>query len=218
MLSEVHFIHKNIRYRIITVYDKHYIFDLDRPFLVFFFPFLNWIKTHTIYEIKDMVQLEQLRTVESSSKIGFGIAMFTGGLSVFLANLLEPIIFKMEIQTPTFINYIFLIFFSILVIFYRLKISRKNKEKILNVVPLKTLEEKKVRIKPQSFKHFCLIFFVYIMLLVFFLASIFMFIEFKNYFILFSFGLILFVLLILNASTLAPGKNNIKIGNNKSAV
>ncbi|WP_026909135.1 DUF443 family protein [Paucisalibacillus globulus] len=218
MLSEVHHIHKNMRYRIIKVDNTYYIFDLDRPFLVFFFPFLNWIKTHTIYEIKDMAQLEQLRTVESSSKIGFGIAMFTGGLSVFLANLLEPIIFKMEFQTPTFITYILLIIFSILVIFFRFKLSKKNKIKILNVVALSTLEKKRISVKPQSIKHFCLILFMYIIVLLFLLASIFMFIEFKNYFVLFSFILILFFLLIINASTLAPGKNKIKINNNKSAV
>lgn len=218
MIGEVHHIHKNTRYRIINVNGNSYIFDLDRPFLVFFFPFLNWIKTHTIYRITDMAKLEQLRTVESRSKIGFGIAMFTGGLSVFLANLLEPLIFQMVIQTPTFINYFLLIFFSIVVIFYRFKLSERNKMKVLSVVQLDNLEKKRISIKPQSIKHFCLILSMYLMVLLFLLVSIFIFIKFNNYFFLFASILILFFLLILNASTLALGKNNIKIYNNKSAV
>lgn len=154
MEAKVSHIHKNLRYRIMTVNDKHYIFDLDRPYLVFFFPILNLIKTNTVYETKDMAQLKQLRTIDSRSNIGFGLTMFTGGLSVLLANLLEPILFQMEIQTPTSITYTLLITFSMLVIYYRFKLSKKNKTKILNVVALSTLEKKRISVKPQLLNIF----------------------------------------------------------------
>lgn len=62
------------------------------PSLVFFFPLLNWMRPHTVYKVTDMDQLEQLKMAQGTTKVGFGIAMFTGGLSILIANLLKPYI------------------------------------------------------------------------------------------------------------------------------
>ncbi|MBA4537273.1 DUF443 family protein [Bacillus aquiflavi] len=75
MNCEVLFVHKNIRYKIININETNYIFDQDHPFLVFFSPFLNWMKLHTVYKITDKDKIEQLAE-KNNKKVGFGIAMF----------------------------------------------------------------------------------------------------------------------------------------------
>jgi uncharacterized membrane protein (TIGR01218 family) len=211
MNSEVLLIHRNNRYKIITIHNAQYIFDLDRTFIGYLFPFLNWMKSHTVYKITNESDLEKLRVDTSNTKVGFGLAIFMGGLSIFFANLIGLIIDRFEINTPDFINYILLILSLAIVICYRIQRSRKNKEKISGIIKIDQLEKGKLRIRPQSFKHFGLVLFLYLILISLSLGSMIMFIQFNNY-LIFLIAILLFTfILFMNNATLAPGKNKIRM-------
>lgn len=210
MKGEVLHIHRNIRYRLISINDTRYIVDLDYPLLVFFFPFLNWMKSHVVYKIIDENQLEQLKVIKSTdTKVGY--TLLTGGLSVLGANLLEMVMDKFEISMPNVINYIILFTFTILIVFCRFHISRRNKRKLYDIVQLEKLEKIKIRFGPQNVKHFFLFLILYLGFLASSLAGIIMFIQYKNFLILFFTILFLFCFLFVNGISLFPGKNKIRM-------
>jgi uncharacterized membrane protein (TIGR01218 family) len=217
MFSEVHHIHKNMRYRMIKSDNSYYVFDLDSSFLVFFFPFLNWMKSHIVYKVSDNDKLEQLNVMENKNKLGAGLLLFTGGLSVFGGNLLSLVVDRFDIQTTQIVSYCLLLISTFLVIYFRFRISRKSRKKLCDIVQLEELETEKIRIRPQSLKHFSFVLVAYIFYFLVTLASSIAFIELPNYILLLCFILFLFFTLIVNGLTLKVGKNKIKLKNNKSA-
>ena len=213
--AEALYIDKNIRYRIIKVKDAHYIFDLDRLIFVFLFPFLNWLLPHTVYKITDENEIEKLQVAKNKRVIGFGLAMLSGGFAILLANLLGLIIDRFEYAIPEFIKYSMILFTTIVTIYFRFYLSKKNKVNLIKIIQLEGLKEDRIFIRPQSVKHFCLILFLYMVLLAFYIGSIIMFIQINNFMVLLFSIIFLFTLLILNGVTLYPGKNKIRIKNSK---
>ncbi len=200
-----------------TVNGKHYIFDQDRPYLVFFFPFLNWMKSHIVYKVSDPVKLEQLKVIKNENKLGTGLFILTGGLTVFLGNLLSLVVERFDFQISQIYIYSLLLISTFLVIYFRFRISRKNQKKLCDIVQLEELETEKIRIRPQSFKHFSFVLVAYIYILLITLASLIAFIKLPNFILFLCFILFLFLTLIVNGLTLKVGKNKIKLKNNKSA-
>lgn len=209
--GEALYIDKNVRYRIIAVRDAHYIFDLDHPKFVFFFPFLNWLMPHTVYQMTDQSEIEKLQVDGNKKNIGFGLMMLSGGFAILVANLLGLVIDRFELHIPDFIIYCLLLFTTILTIYFRFYLSENNKVKLVDIIHLEDLKEEKIFIRPQSVKHFCLILFLYLFLLSFYIGSLIMFIQNNNFMVLLFSTIFLFSLLILNGVTMYPGKNRIRI-------
>lgn len=154
--------------------------------------------------------LEQLNVIKSTN-IKMGYTLLTAGLSVLGANLLELVMDKFEITTPNVVNYIILFTFTTLIIICRFDISRRNKRKLYSIVQIEKLEKKKLRFGPQNVKHFFLILILYSGFLAFSLGGMIMFVQYKNFLILFFTIILLFCFLFINGISLFPGKNKIQM-------
>ncbi|MCJ0929959.1 DUF443 domain-containing protein [Virgibacillus halodenitrificans] len=213
---EVEFVNKNMRYNLLTINGETYIFDKDRSFWVFFFPFAIWLTSHYVFRIDDKSKIDQLKNPkDSQSKTG--LFSFLGvGVSILLANLLRPLMDYFNIQITPLFTYSILLFAFFIIISIRKYLSKINKKSLCNIIEIENIKMEKIRIRPKSIKHFLKFIFGYLFILAFNILSVALFIEFGNIMVLLFFMIFALVLFIFNIATVVPGRTKIKFVNANS--
>ncbi|APC49406.1 hypothetical protein BME96_14925 [Virgibacillus halodenitrificans] len=213
---EVEFVNKNMRYNLLTINGETYIFDKDRSFWVFFFPFAIWLTSHYVFRIDDKRKIDQLKNPkDSQSKTG--LFSFLGvGVSILLANLLRPLMDYFNIQITPLFTYSILLFAFFIIISIRKYLSKINKKSLCNIIEIENIKMEKIRIRPKSIKHFLKFIFGYLFILAFNILSVALFIEFGNIMVLLFFMIFALVLFIFNIATVVPGRTKIKFVNANS--
>ncbi|WP_060680875.1 DUF443 family protein [Virgibacillus halodenitrificans] len=213
---EVEFVNKNMRYNLLTINGETYIFDKDRSFWVFFFPFAIWLTSHYVFRIDDKSKIDQLKNPKDShSKTG--LFSFLGvGVSILLANLLRPLMDYFNIQITPLFTYSILLFAFFIIISIRKYLSKINKKSLCNIIEIENIKMEKIRIRPKSIKHFLKFIFGYLFILAFNILSVALFIEFGNIMVLLFFMIFALVLFIFNIATVVPGRTKIKFVNANS--
>ncbi|MCG1030099.1 DUF443 family protein [Virgibacillus halodenitrificans] len=212
----VEFVYKNMRYNLITINGKTYIFDKDRSFWVFFFPFVIWFTSHYVFRIDDKSKIDQITNPnDSQTKKGL-FSVFGVGVSILLANLLRPIMDYFNIEITSLFIYSVLSITFIIIVLVRIFLSKMNKKSLSNIINTDNLNFEKVRVKPPSFKYVFKFLFSYLFIIAFNIICIASFVIYGNVMMLLFFMFMGLVLLILNIATLVPGKTKIKFVNDKS--
>ncbi|MYL60725.1 DUF443 family protein [Virgibacillus halodenitrificans] len=213
MNCEVEFVNKNMRYNLFTINGETYIFDKDRSFWVFFFPFAIWLTSHSVFKIDDKSKIVQLKNPKDSQFKSGLFSVFGVGVSILLANLLRPLMDYFNIQITPLFTYSILLFAYLIIISIRKYLSKLNKKSLCNIIEVEKLKLEKIRIRPKSVNHFLKFLFSYLFILAFNILSVALFIEFGNMMILLFFMIFALILLILNIATVVPGRTKIKFLN-----
>lgn len=82
MECNVQKVSSNLRYSILNIKNNTYIVDLDRSFLAFFCPFLNWLLPQTIFTIEDKSIIDELKAPKVNHKVPVSYQILGGGISV----------------------------------------------------------------------------------------------------------------------------------------
>ncbi len=212
----VEFVYKNMRYNLITINGKTYIFDKDRSFWVFFFPFVIWFTSHYVFRIDDKSKIDQIKNPKDSQTKKGLFSVFGVGVSILLANLLRPIMDYFNIGITSLFIYSVLSITFIIIVLVRIFLSKMNKKSLSNIINTDNLNFEKVRVKPPSFKYVFKFLFSYLFIIAFNIICIASFVIYGNVMMLLFFMFMGLVLLILNIATLVPGKTKIKFVNDKS--
>ncbi|WHX26451.1 DUF443 family protein [Virgibacillus halodenitrificans] len=207
---EVEFVNKNMRYNLLTINGETYIFDKDRFFWVFFFPFAIWFTSHYVFRIDDNSKIDQLKNPKDfQSKTGL-FSVLGVGVSILLANLLRPLMDYFNIQITPLFTYSILLFAFLIIISIRKYLSKLNKKSLCNIIEIENLKMGKIRIRPKSVNHFLKFLFSYLFMLALNILSVALFIEFGNMMMLLFFMTFALVLFIFNIATVVPGRTKIK--------
>ncbi|WP_162985579.1 DUF443 family protein [Virgibacillus halodenitrificans] len=200
----------------ITINGKTYIFDKDRSFWVFFFPFVIWFTSHYVFRIDDKSKIDQIKNPKDSQTKKGLFSVFGVGVSILLANLLRPIMDYFNIGITSLFIYSVLSITFIIIVLVRIFLSKMNKKSLSNIINTDNLNFEKVRVKPPSFKYVFKFLFSYLFIIAFNIICIASFVIYGNVMMLLFFMFMGLVLLILNIATLVPGKTKIKFVNDKS--
>ncbi|MBD1221048.1 DUF443 family protein [Virgibacillus halodenitrificans] len=207
---EVEFVNKNMRYNLLTINGETYIFDKDRSFWVFFFPFAIWLSSHYVFRIDDKSKIDQLKNPKDSQSKSGVFSVFGVGVSILLANLLRPIMDYFNIQITPLFTYSILLFAFVIIISIRKYLSKLNKKSLCNIIEIENLKMGKIRIRPKSVNHFLKFLFSYLFMLALNILSVALFIEFGNMMMLLFLMIFALVLFIFNIATVVPGRTKIK--------
>ncbi|MBD1221047.1 DUF443 family protein [Virgibacillus halodenitrificans] len=211
---EVEFVNKNMRYNLLTINGETYIFDKDRSFWVFFFPFAIWLSSHFAFRIDDKSKIDQLKNPKDSQSKSGVFSVFGVGVSILIANLLRPIMDYFNMQITSLFIYSVLSITFIIIVLIRIFLSKMNKKSLSNIIITDKLNFEKVRIKPPSFKYVFKFLFSYLFIIAFNIICIASFVIYGNVMMLLFFMFMGLVLLILNIATVVPGRTKIKFLNN----
>ncbi|WP_088816364.1 MULTISPECIES: DUF443 family protein [Listeria] len=166
--ADIEGIYKNIRYRIIHSENEVYLLDLDSPFLFFIFPFFSGLFTRKVHIIDPQIASQLAIPDEVKRKQKENLKMPYKSILAVLIIFLIPIYRKISFQfhLPVGIEYITFAILCTLIILMRILISKNAKKKLTEKVNLKSLDYKKIKIKPESFKYQFIVTIFYIFLMV----------------------------------------------------
>src|SRR5690625_5033369 len=120
---------KNIRYKLLRVDDKYYLYDADHLMWSILFPFIYWFIRHPVYQIdKDTYKNLKIPNEEKRSKTWL-VAM-TLGVSVPIGRMLSSLTEQYLKAMPyVFMVVMFVVFIAFSIIF-RLLLHRSRKRKM----------------------------------------------------------------------------------------
>ncbi|SNZ03198.1 tandem five-transmembrane protein [Terribacillus aidingensis] len=214
MSTEAFIILKNFRYQLIKIDNNFYIIDKDKPFVfTFLFPFIYW------YFPKKVVQISEesasiLQTVPNKDIKSAKLSMFGVGISLLLANLIEPTLdyFLIPISPVLASSIVFLI--TVILIYFRFQISLRNKRSISKQIKLDsnfTTNSLNIWVFPKSIKSWISLTFLMIFIGAFAAGAMYGFIISGNTFILICYIVFFFMLIFFNIATVPQGKNTLKV-------
>ncbi len=156
MLCESKVINKNPKYRIIKYDSEYLMIDLASNWIVFFFPFINWLipKTYVKITKNDYEKLNIVKPVKNKS-IGWTIfagIVLLGGTVRRNTYLFDFQLEELIVWSSCFIGFLEIIFFYCYL----------NKKLTLNIYNESKNNELKLRLLP-SFKNICFTLFGYIL-------------------------------------------------------
>src|SRR5699024_8659724 len=194
MNNAIHRIHKNIRYRILSINGRHYLIDMDQPFWIFLCPFIYWLLPHKVYRIDNERTVERIKAARVASAKTGASPLAMGGISVALANVVNLILSYFDLGTPKMINIGILVVSILLFTIFRVYISKKNRNSLEREIVYEKLPIEKLRIWPTSIKHILLTFSSYLLFLFCTIVGAYAFIVEGNifYFLMFSIMIIFF--------------------------
>ncbi|HGO1810521.1 TPA: DUF443 domain-containing protein [Staphylococcus aureus] len=155
MLCESKVINKNPKYRIIKYESEYLMIDLASNWIVFFFPFINWLipKTYIKINKNDYEKLNIVKPVKNKS-IGWTIfagIVLLGGIVRRNTYLFDFQLEELIVWSSCFIGFLGIIFFYCYL----------NKKLTLNIYNESKNNELKLRLLP-SFKNICFTIFYYL--------------------------------------------------------
>src|SRR5690625_3517022 len=205
----------NMRYRFYTVNGKHYLVDMDERYWVMFFPLIYWFLPHTVYEV-DEVTFDKLKfdPDEQKEKPGENVNYFAvGGASLLFANLFGYVSHYFEMNTTNLTNIIIATIVGLIIIFARVYMSVKSKQKMEEHLSLVKLRKQSLYIIPTSFKHILFTLTAFVFFLVGAAYGCFAFIQDKNTVFLFFDTVFIFIYLILGAFMITLEQFKVKFRN-----
>lgn len=217
MNSTAEGVYKNLRYRILHTNNKSYLVDMDRPFLVLFFPFIYWLFSQKVYllenpEIVNALKVPQNKQVKGKVKV----APFLGaGISVFIANVIRPFTDYFDLSTTWVVNSIILCLLFSTMIFLRCYMSKLFKDKIQTTINLAELPTELVRIRPKSVVNILQVISYYFFFGGFIFVMTYASVKYFNTLSLIFFIIFLSFFLVLNALTVMPGDYKVTFKNKK---
>lgn len=203
---------KNLCYRILTIQGKYYILDVDKPFFVYFFPFIFWLLPHRVYEI-DEKTFEELKVNKVPRNKSFLYAGLLGvGVGYPVAQLvIKPMLNYFQIPMGLPLKILILVFTVIILLSVRVKVSRVGKEHISGIVNLNKMMHRKIRIWPKSIGYVLkLPLFGYLLFATISYFLVYIFILSGNFMFMFFFAFILFLNLMINSLVVLNGAFGIR--------
>ncbi|PAF18963.1 DUF443 family protein [Terribacillus saccharophilus] len=212
MNSEVLLILKNFRYQLIKIENKFYIIDRDKPhLLVFLLPFLYWIFPKRIVQIsEDSANL--LQTIPNENIKSGRLSLFAVGISMILANLLQPIAEYLSISITPLVASIIVVFFLTILLYFRFLVGKRNKEATFkNLNQGNESNYLKVYIFPRRLKNLISLTALALFNLMLVIVPMLGFISSGNIILLITFIVFFFMLTFFNILIVPHGKNTNKI-------
>ncbi|MEN1967643.1 DUF443 family protein [Lentibacillus sp. N15] len=208
---------KNIRYRILTIENEEYIMDMGRALWKILFPFFYWMFPSPVYKVKESNIVDKLKSPEVNQKDMGNSGPLSAGIGIFIAILLRPLGDALALPDNTLVNSVILSILVISVIVVIVMINYRCKRKLQQVVNLEQLPKTKLWIRPQSFKHFFQVLFIYLIAMISTLALCYLSIV-ASITLLFTMGSFAF-LCIVHVLPAAVGQTTVKFkGGKKLAV
>lgn len=204
-------VYMNLRYRVLTINDEHYILDIGgRSFWKIIFPFFHWILPTTVYKVNDHELIEKIVSPDIKQKSVGWQSVLGGVLALGLSRLLQPFVDYLDIKSTPFINSIIVSIVILLVLSFFLYVNMRSGKKLNESIHLDRYPKVKLWIRPHSTKYFFHMFFAYffsLALTVLFLAG---FIQLPNGLILFAGTLLLFILFAINFIIIKVGDTTVR--------
>ncbi|UTR13814.1 DUF443 domain-containing protein [Salipaludibacillus sp. LMS25] len=213
MVCEVHYLYKNIRYRLISVDGEHYIVDLGKSFWKILFPLAFWMLPHTAFKVQDRTMVETFQMSDGEQTKMSPLNFFAVGITLILANLLGPLMDYLNISTSRNANIGILLAVVLIVVIQRYWFTKRNKKNLYKHVNLTQCETRKVWIRPKSITYFFKYLLTYLVFIPFSILLYVGFIEYGNMLILLGVVLFLFCLFICSGFTIGEGKTTLKFVN-----
>lgn len=209
MDCRVEFLTKNMKYRIVYMAGEYYILDMERKIWPIFFPLLFWLMPQKMYKVDGKV-VEKLKAPASGSNNSGGVVMIGAGGAVILTPLVKPIL-DLTIESTELINLLLLIGSGSIIIFLRLYMRKSLSNGLYKTVDIDKLDTVKIKIRPKYFKQYSDPVFGILFSGVFFIGSIYVFLETSNFIPLIIFLISLPMLLFLSSTVIHPqlGKTNL---------
>ncbi|WP_208591435.1 DUF443 family protein [Gracilibacillus suaedae] len=209
MNGDLHYLYKNIRYKLIHVNGELFILDSERPRGSIIFPFIHWILPQKAFKVTDKKVIEKLTDSHDQNSNDKYPYLLIAGISILLANLIRPVISYFGNQFSLLISLLFLVSSFLMVLFFRLYLNKRNEKKLDNLIKGE-LKEHTMWIRPQSFKRLVVPIVFYLMCLIFILLSSLGFVYSGNTIVLLCFIVFAFFLLIVNWYTVETGNITVK--------
>ncbi len=204
-LARVHLIYKNPRYKVIQKDNKYLLIDLEQHWYSYLFPRLNWLIPIKYIELT-YEEFNSISIYNNRNHNAYGIA--AGSIGVVIGVFLKKYTISATIPiTPLWMCIIFLIGL-IFIIYLRRVLSRR-----LKITGFEMKEKKKIRLFPTLKKLVIVLFgYIYVFPLSFIPCFI---IYYDNINIIFYIGwlVVVFLLTIVNFTTLVDRKVNVKMKN-----
>lgn len=220
MISKIVIPHRNARYRIFTMKDKHYLLDLDRPVLSILFPFIIWFIPHTVYQIDKYTYEElkapnkekQKKSTDKKARALWSVILPIGFIAPFIGRLLAPTADGFDDLLSIMLTRVFLTFYLVLTVSLRIYLSKKIYKRVDKIVGgINTLPKNKIKIRPKKLSNYFMALFGYFLFGVLFIIGLAMSVDFNNLLIGIVSSMIGFMFLILNMTWfLFPGDAKVK--------
>ncbi|WP_158701619.1 DUF443 family protein [Lentibacillus sp. Marseille-P4043] len=202
---------KNSRYRILTINGEKFILDIWGSFWKIVFPFFFWMLPNSVYKVDDPDLVEKLTTLEvKQNKIRMALAVLAGGVSVFLGNLLTPLMDYFNFQSTKLVRLMIITITIIVVLTLFFYMAKRCKIRLYSMANLERLPTDRLWIRPMSFKHFFQVLFSYLIFLLFALFAFAAFFNMPNVIALLVAAAFSFLLLIVNAMTVMGESTTVK--------
>ncbi|TXL66724.1 DUF443 domain-containing protein [Cerasibacillus terrae] len=214
---EAEHVFKNIRYKIIRVKDDYYILDMDQSIWTIIFPFLFWFIPHTVYKINRNTFEELKMPLKYQGGRG-GFILLGTGISLILAQFIQPLLNGIMFQASMFVNVFIIIFSLILCIFYRIRVHHTRHKKMNEVIAMKKLEQEVIKIRPKLLKHYVMLIFFFLFTLAFIIPSMISFIQMGHIIPMLGFIAATAMFFILNTMAIFPGPAKVKFVMNKTEI
>lgn len=180
--STLKHVFKNIRYKLLDVNGKKYVYDTDRLAWSFLFPFIHWFIPHPVYQI-DEATYEKLKMPNEEKGSRTWMAFFAAGLSIILVRLLSIFIDSFDNSLSFRSALLFLFLFVIITVIIRVILRRLKYKELDNQIDLDSLPVAFVRMKPANKKSYMLAVYCYLLSLSLSLLAGFGYLDSKNFFV-----------------------------------
>ena len=185
MKCKVNAIKGNLRYRILTINNENYIFDMGQSFWRFLFPVFAWIFPHIVYKVNDeekvFEKLGASTNLKEKPKQRIGeIGLLGGVISIPLGRLVYPLLDTNLFSSSLYINIIVvtipILFIFLFIIFLNVKF-KKNLKRIIHFDDLPT---RRIWIRPKSMKLMFTVIFYFLVFLIPSMLLLFSYIQKPN--------------------------------------
>ena len=204
IINTLEHVFKNIRYKLLHVDDKYYIYDADRLMWSSVFPFIYWFIPHTVYQI-DKATYEKLQIPDEKKRSKSWLIVLVLGVSVPLGRVLASFTDQYVDAMPyVFMTIMFVIFIAISVSF-RLLLHRSRKRKIHHKTELNELSKQEIKIRPATLGGYFQALFLYFFFLCLSVFAGFLYAELQDFLAGICFAVFVFMFLLTNSSIIPQG-------------
>jgi len=220
MKCKVSAIKGNLRYRILTINNKNYIFDMGQSFWRFLFPVFAWIFPHTVYKVNDDRSLGQLEASsnpeEKSNQKSYGeLSLILGPLGVLLGSLIYPILDTTLFFNGFYINFIIVTIPCLSIIIFIIFLNIKFKKNLKRIIHFDDFPTRRIWIRPKSMKLMFTVIFYFLVFLIPSMLLLFSYIQNPNTLPLILGTIMFFVAALCCFTPIAPGDFVVKFEKQK---
>lgn len=171
MIGKVERPDKNIRYKLMNVENEYYILDQDKPIWAILFPFIFWLKSHTVYQI-DQAIFERLKQPEEKKTGKWAMILPVAFISPFLGRILASLADGFDNLIPAILTTVLLIVFIVSMISIRIYVHLACYKKTDRITGgLESLPKKKIKIRPKRLSNYLAATVGYVIFLSFFILG-----------------------------------------------